>query len=579
MIKRLFYILTLSLMMIILCSCELGNVSSNYDESKMKVTLVHNNGTKNSILYLDKGMIITTLQEPMKEDHLFLGWYHKDEKWNIQESPVIEDMTLSAKFTKIYKDDLFSYILNEDNKSYCIIEIKSNSEEITIPDYYNKRPITKIKLIKGTSCKTIRLSDNISEIDQTSYKYLIGKLIINSTNPYFEIIDSCLYSKDKTIFFSYMNTSDENVEFTVPNTVKIISSYAFSMTNHKIINIILPDSLTTINSFAFTGTYIGSINIPKNLEFMDGSAFYDTYITEMNVDENNEHYKSIDGVIYSKDEAVLIKLPFSTDYVDFSIPLTVKEIGPYALSDMLINQLHISKNVEKIHYTAFLNTPVKSITVDKENPFFDSTYNDLYTKDQKTLLKMSRNHAKEENKNKILEGVTIIANYALDLGVTETLQLPESLNIIGDSNYVSRKNASYIPYDLTITLPKNIMIIGDFAFYSIRCIPCIKTQDELTNMPDELISIGDFAFANIHHFQHGASVTSSVIFSEKSRLTLLGSNAFASHAILYQVVLPKSLKYIPDYLFSYCVDLENVTIPSEVIYISPSAFNETKYKQ
>ena len=200
-----------------------------------------------------------------------------------------------------------------------------------------------------------------------------------------------------------MNTSDENVEFTVPNTVKIISSYAFSMTNHKLINIILPDSLTTINSFAFTDAYIRTINIPKNLEFMDGSAFYDTDITEMNVDENNEHYKSIDGIIYSKDETVLIKLPDSKFYVDFSIPLTVKEIGPYALSDMLINQLHISKNVEKIHYTAFLNTPVKSITVDKENPFFDSTYNDLYTKDQKTLLKMSRNHAKEENANKILD--------------------------------------------------------------------------------------------------------------------------------------------------------------------------------
>ena len=127
--------------------------------------------------------------------------------------------------------------------------------------------------------------------------------------------------------------------------------------------------------------------------------------------------------------------------------------------------------------------------------------------------------------------------------------------------------------------PKNIMIIGDFAFYSIRYIPYIKIQDGLANMPDELISIGDFAFANIHHFQHGAFGNTSVIFNEKSRLTLLGSNAFANHAILYQVVLPKSLKYIPDYLFSCCVDLENVTIPSEVIYISPSAFNETKYKQ
>ncbi len=568
--KMFIYFSIITLLFITLCSCNIGGGNSNINrEGKIKVVLQHKNGTKNSILYLDKGMIITTLQEPMLEGYLFKGWYNGEEKWNIQESPVIEDMTLTAKYIQIHKDSDFSYILNEDNKSYCLIEIIDKSEEITIPESYKGKPITKIKLFRRANCSSLYIPDCISEIDPDSYNFFYNssrtKLIFNSTNPYFKTINNSVYSKDETILYKYRSEDGTTFgyDFKVPDTVKVISSYALSGVG----NLTLPEGLTTICSFAFAYGGIRSIIIPKNVNYIDGSAFLDCGIEKITVDENNNYYYSSGEALYTKDQTKLIKFCSPKNYIDFIIPLTVKEISPYAFARSLVNELSIPANVEKIHYTNFYLLMVKSIIVDENNNYFSSVNNDLYTKDHKTILKMSRNTALTVDENKILDTVTTIGNYAVEFGLVKSLVLPDSIIIIGDGH----NRITYANDKATILLPKNITIVGDYALYPGRIVPYIENLDEL-------VSIGDYAFANDTPFNR-SPLMYSIIFSDNSRLTLLGEYAFARHMHLEKVVLPKSLKYITDYLFDGCLNLEDVTIPSGVIYISSTAFNETKFKQ
>ena len=50
-------------------------------------------------------------------------------------------------------------------------------------------------------------------------------------------------------------------------------------------------------------------------------------LTSITVDENNEHYKSIDGNLYSKDGTTLIQYAIGKEATSFKIPDTVTSIG------------------------------------------------------------------------------------------------------------------------------------------------------------------------------------------------------------------------------------------------------------
>lgn len=97
--------------------------------------------------------------------------------------------------------------------------------------------------------------------------------------------------------------------------------------------IILPEHLEELADEAlmyYQGTYI---DIPKNVWKIGEKAFYrNSELFAVNVDPQNEHFTSVDGVLYTKDMSTLKLYPKMKQGGEFVVPEGVKNIDPFCAS-------------------------------------------------------------------------------------------------------------------------------------------------------------------------------------------------------------------------------------------------------
>ena len=157
-----------------------------------------------------------------------------------------------------------------------------------------------------------------------------------------------------------------NKDFVIENGVLI--KY-----NGKDENVVIPDGVKSIDYDAFEPDFsekeikekeILTITVPKSVEELSFNSFECYTLTDIIVASQNPYYKSIDGILYTKDEKVLIRCPMGKKgAVDIS--KKVKVIGKrafeqcYALTDVTLH------NVEEIGEFAFADSMVSSLVVPK----------------------------------------------------------------------------------------------------------------------------------------------------------------------------------------------------------------------
>ncbi|MBQ7876095.1 MAG: leucine-rich repeat protein [Clostridia bacterium] len=143
----------------------------------------------------------------------------------------------------------------------------------------------------------------------------------------------------------------ENVE--LPKGLKEIGSGAFFFCK-KLASIELPVTLEVIGPSAFSKTALESIYIPRNVNSIGMRAFEECNSLErIEVDENNEHYTSVDGVLFSKDMTVLYEYP-EAGLDEYTIPSGVKRIEDRAFSEALdLKVIEIPSSVTEIGKDAF----------------------------------------------------------------------------------------------------------------------------------------------------------------------------------------------------------------------------------
>lgn len=119
-----------------------------------------------------------------------------------------------------------------------------------------------------------------------------------------------------------------------------------------------------------------------------------------------------------------------------------------------------------------------------------------------------------------------------------------------------------------------------YELYLDRNIPSI-TDEMLTgidnvrliNIPKEIIRLPIGAF-------HRATKLKKVYFESNSRITILPDNAFSKCTDLSKINhLPEGLISIGAFVFLDCYSLSEITIPREVNYVEPNAFDGWKNNQ
>jgi hypothetical protein len=99
-----------------------------------------------------------------------------------------------------------------------------------------------------------------------------------------------------------------------------------------------------------------SITIPDSITSINCSFDWCTSLTSIVVDENNQHYKSIDGNLYTKDEKTLIQYAIGKTDTKFTIPEGVTYIGEEAFANCSnLGEVYIPNGVITIGSDAFLS--------------------------------------------------------------------------------------------------------------------------------------------------------------------------------------------------------------------------------
>ena len=172
-----------------------------------------------------------------------------------------------------------------------------------------------------------------------------------------------LYNKTQSLLVNYpRNKADTS--FAIPETVKSIGGNAFYNCKN-LTTITLPSSLQTIGGFAFYGcNWTGDVVLPSTVTLIGNAVFGNTQITSISID--NDHYTTVDGVLYDAGVTTLIQYPAGSLRESFIIPNTVTSIRPYALtSAAALTSITIPSSVTSIGGTAFYRcSSLATVTVD-----------------------------------------------------------------------------------------------------------------------------------------------------------------------------------------------------------------------
>ncbi|MDE6000247.1 MAG: leucine-rich repeat domain-containing protein [Bacteroidaceae bacterium] len=189
----------------------------------------------------------------------------------------------------------------------------------------------------------------------------------------------------------------------------------------------IPEGLTSIlDSAYYKNTELTSLSIPASVETLgDHIVDHCFQLVNIDVDAENPHFKSIDGVLYSKDGLTLILCPPGKTG-EFTIPEHVKHIAPYAFRTCKkLTSVVLPAGIEDIPDGAFIGC----WGLEKVN---------------------------------LPQGLKRIGKHAFDGTIVQKMNMPTTMEFIDDEAFV---NTSLVEVNLRVTTPFEL---GEDVFSEIH---------------------------------------------------------------------------------------------------------------
>ena len=318
--------------------------------------------------------------------------------------------------------------------------------------------------------------------------------------------------------------------FTVPSTVTYggvaydvvaLGEYAFYGANITGINI--PTSITRIKTHCFAmATGPSSIYIPASVTEIDEMSLVPLNMTYINVSEDNPNYRTIDGLLYSKDSTTLVQCPPGKSGT-VTLPLCTQHIGRFSFSYCrTLTNVALHEGITSIGYGAFMFAySLDNITIPSTVSFIGSNLFEKCTALNNLVIANGNSHY-------YLDGMMIYSMGGDTLvschKSVDSLYLPATLRVVGGLGGNSDVRYVYIP-DGVVKVDENA-----FEGSSLQSI----------EVPNSVVFIDEYAFVNCESLTH--------------------------------VVMPETLDTMGQGCFEYCTNLTSIDIPNGLHTIPNSAF-------
>ena len=137
-------------------------------------------------------------------------------------------------------------------------------------------------------------------------------------NPYLEIRDEALFSKEDSRLICYMGSGKE---YTIPDGTLSIGDGAFRSCT-QLTGITIPGSVTQIGSYASAKCRkLASVTLPDSIEEMGDNPFLDCLkLAEIVISPSHPYLELIDGVLFSKPDKRLICYPRALAAEEYTVP-------------------------------------------------------------------------------------------------------------------------------------------------------------------------------------------------------------------------------------------------------------------
>ena len=379
-----------------------------------------------------------------------------------------------------------------------------------------------------------------------------------------------------TPWYSYI-TSIKNV--VIEDGVQSIGDYAFSYCS-SLTSVNIPNSVISIGDHAFRDcSRLTSVTIPGSVKLIGVAFIGCSGLQSINVSDGNANYKSIYGVLFSKDGSTIIQYPAGKTDISYSIPNGVTSIGQGAFYNCSnLTSITIPDSVKSIGQGAFYGC--SNLT--------SVTYNGI------SEPEISTNAFEGCN----IESVNVSTNYngrtfgGMAVNKTDTPDKPvdpvdpdkpdtgncgenvtytfdrgtETLTISGSGAMSNYSNTSYAPWNGYKDSIKRVVIgdgvesIGDYAFYGCSKLISVTIGNSVQSTGKRALSNGVKSIG-AHAFEGCSSLESVTI---PGSVTSIGESAFGNCTSLSSVTYNgTSEPKISDSAFGGCSKLSSVNVPND----------------